>query len=150
MRSNFDNVVAEELSVPSDESGFEPILRTYLRCHDLDVSAYDGVISTKAPSYMVRHPNHVCYLMHTLRVFYDMFDREFPQPSPELLEQREFIRSVDTLALSCPHTKYIFTVGDEVRERLKRYNGLDGLPCTIRHPGWTPGSRSAMRTMRLW
>ena len=123
---NFDNVVAEELSVPSDESGFEPILRTYLRCHDLDVSAYDGVISTKAPSYMVRHPNHVCYLVHTMRVFYDMFDREFPQPLPELLEQREFIRSADTLALSCPRTKRIITIGDEVRERLRQYNGLDG------------------------
>ena len=29
----------------------------------------DVVISTKAPTYMVRHPRHVSYLLHTLRVF---------------------------------------------------------------------------------
>ena len=122
---NFDNVEAEEIFLPSDESGFENILGSYLRFHELNLSGFDGVVSTKAPSYMLRHPNHVCYLLHTIRVFYDMFEREFPSPWPELVEQREFIRNVDTLALSRPHTKRIITIGDEVRERLRRYNGLD-------------------------
>jgi len=42
-----------------------------------------GVISTKAPGYMIRHRNHICYLQHTMRVFYDMFDVEFPKASAE-------------------------------------------------------------------
>ena len=62
----------------SDESNFEAIKKTYLHFYDLNLSNYDGVISTKAPAYITRHPNHICYLQHTMRVFYDMFDFEFP------------------------------------------------------------------------
>jgi len=36
------------------------VLRSYLDCYDLDLSAYDLVISTKNPTLMVQHPNHVC------------------------------------------------------------------------------------------
>jgi len=129
---NFDNVETEEISLVSDESAFENILGSYLRFHELDLSRFDGVISTKAPSYMVRHPNHVCYLLHTMRVFYDMFDREFPTPPPELLEQRQFIHRVDTAALSAPSTLRVFANGEEVRERLLRYNGLDAV--VLHHP----------------
>jgi len=128
---NFDNVVAEHIQVPSDESAFETILESHLRFYNLDLSAYDGVISTKAPSYMVRHRNHVCWLLHTIRVFYDMFDEEFPSPGPELLEQRDFILGVDTRALSFPHIRKLFTIGQEVSERLSRFNRLES---TVLHP----------------
>ena len=129
---NFDNVEAEEISLVSDESGFEPILSTYLRFHELDLSGFDGVISTKAPSYMVRHRNHVSYLLHTIRVFYDMFEREFPSPWSGLLDQRRFIHRIDTAALSPPGTRRIFVNGEEVRERLLQYNGLDAV--VLHHP----------------
>src|SRR3977135_2465155 len=69
---------AQIVPVVSDESNFDAILQSYLRFYDLDLSEFDGVISTKAPGYVVRHHNHVCYLQHTMRVFYDMFDVEFP------------------------------------------------------------------------
>lgn len=74
-------VDASVVPVVADESNFESILRSYLRFYELDLSQYDGVISTKAPGYVVRHPNHICYLQHTMRVFYDMFDVEFPAAS---------------------------------------------------------------------
>ena len=128
---NFDNVEAEEISLPSDESGFENILSSYLHFYELNLSGFDGVISTKAPSYMVRHPNHVCYL-HTIRVFYDMFEKEFPSPWPDLLDQRRFIHRMDTAALSPPSTRRIFVNGEEVRERLIQYNGLDAI--VLHHP----------------
>jgi len=60
-----------------DESSFDKILEAYCRCFYLDLNNYDLVISTKAPTYMVKHPNHVSYLLHTIRVFYNMFDVEF-------------------------------------------------------------------------
>ena len=51
---------AEEVSLATDESTFERILENYLHFYDLDLSAYDLVVSTKAPTWMLRHPRHVC------------------------------------------------------------------------------------------
>ncbi len=33
------------------------------------------VISLRFPSYAIRHPNHVCWLNHTMREYYDQWDR---------------------------------------------------------------------------
>jgi glycosyltransferase involved in cell wall biosynthesis len=116
---------AELISVLSDESCFETIEEAYLRCYDLDLLDYDGVISTKAPAHLVKHPNHVCYMQHTMRVFYDMFNIEFPAPTPELIRQREFIQKLDTEALRYPRTKKVFVIGREVQARLLKYNHID-------------------------
>lgn len=118
-------VDADIVTVVSDESSFEAIEETYLRFYDLDMSEFDGVISTKAPAYLVRHPNHVCYLQHTMRVFYDMFDLEFPRPDSGLQAQRALIQQLDTAALQCPRTRSRFVIGKQVRDRLREYNGLD-------------------------
>ncbi len=37
--------------------------------------AVDQVISLRYPSYAVRHPNHVCWLNHTMREYYDLWPR---------------------------------------------------------------------------
>jgi glycosyltransferase involved in cell wall biosynthesis len=128
---NSGHVSTDQIELPVDESSFESIIAGYLGFYDLDLTVYDGVISTKAPSYMVRHRNHVCYLLHTIRVFYDMFDREFLSPWPELHEQRAFVQRADTMALSAPHTKEVFVIGGEVADRLQRFNGLSS---TVLHP----------------
>lgn len=119
------------LQITSDESCFESIKETYLKFYDLNLKKYDGVISTKAPSYLVRHRNHICYLIHTMRVFYDMFDLEFPNPVPPLLEQRKLITSLDSAALNSTRTRKIFTIGHEVTDRLKKFNFLDS---EVLHP----------------
>jgi glycosyltransferase involved in cell wall biosynthesis len=118
-------VDAELLSIFSDESTLESIKRTYLRFYDLDLAGFDGIISTKGPGYAARHPNHVCYLQHTMRVFYDMFEQEFPQPTPYLLEQRALIQRLDTAALSDQRIRRRFVIGEQVRGRLREVNGLD-------------------------
>ena len=134
-------LVAELLPVYSNEGDFHQIQETYLRFYDLDVSAYDGVISAKAPAYVVRHPNHVCYLMHTMRVFYDMFDFSFPVPTAELLSQRRTIHALDTAALQYPRTRQIVAIGEEVAARLSRFNGLQAAQ-VVRHPTTLQGLRS--------
>jgi glycosyltransferase involved in cell wall biosynthesis len=116
---------AQEVSVVADESTFEQIKRNYLTCYDLDLSAFDLVVSTKAPTWMVRHPRHVCYLVHTIRVFYDMFDGAFPNAGPAHRAQRDLIHQLDTQALSPPHCRGIFSIGNEVSHRLRQWNGLD-------------------------
>jgi glycosyltransferase involved in cell wall biosynthesis len=40
----------------------------------VDGRAIDQVISTRFPSYAVRHPNHVCWLNHTMREYYDQWE----------------------------------------------------------------------------
>jgi glycosyltransferase involved in cell wall biosynthesis len=128
---NSDGVSAEMIQVTVDESSFETILEAYLKCYELDLSRFDGVISTKAPTYMVRHPNHICWLLHTIRVFYDMYEREFPHPSAALEEQRRFIIGADAAALCVPHLKRLFVNGEEGRQRLLEYTGLDA---EVLHP----------------
>jgi glycosyltransferase involved in cell wall biosynthesis len=117
-------VHAEILPVIPDESNFEAILRSYLQFYDLDLTSYDGIISTKAPGYLSRHPNHVCYLLHTMRRFYDMFDFEFPAADENLREQRRRVLEMDTAALSSPHIRRVFVIGDEVKDRLEKFNGI--------------------------
>jgi glycosyltransferase involved in cell wall biosynthesis len=120
-----DGVQADLVAVPADESCWEAVQETMRRFQLLDLSAYDAAISTKAPAYLLQHPNHICYLAHTMRVFYDMWEQEFPNPSPALLEQRQIVHRLDTAALKPPQTRKVFTIGEEVRQRLLHYNGLD-------------------------
>lgn len=126
---------AEEVVAPGDESTFEKIVDNYLHCYDLNLSRYDLVVSTKAPTWMVRHPRHVCYLVHTIRVFYDMFDATFPKPTSAHRQQRELVHRMDTLALAAPHCRGIFSIGGEVAQRLARWNGLQ--TCVLHPPLWT-------------
>ena len=39
-----------------------------------DGQPIDQVISLRFPSYAVRHPKHVCWLNHTMREYYDLWD----------------------------------------------------------------------------
>jgi glycosyltransferase involved in cell wall biosynthesis len=126
----------DQVRAISDESSFRAIRRSYLTFYDLDVSAYDGVISTKAPSYLVRHTNHVCYLLHTMRSYYDMFPYEFEREHRSLERERRFLHSLDKGALSFPRTRNVFVIGQEVAERLETWNGLRG---RVLRPALPPG-----------
>lgn len=122
---------ADEIAVDGDESSTERIKRNYLNCYDLDLSSYDMVVSTKAPSWLVRHPRHVCYMVHTIRVFYDMFEETFPRPGKALMADRELIHQLDSGALAPPRCRALFSIGNEVSMRLRKYNGLDA---QVLHP----------------
>lgn len=122
----------ELIEVPCCEYTFEDILRSYEACYSMDLSRFDGVISSKAPTFALTHPNHVCYLMHTVRVFYDMFDEA--SASKELLAQRDLIFRLDKELLIPPRTKKVFTIGQEVTDRSLKYTGIRSTPL---HPGIT-------------
>lgn len=122
---------AQEVSVTADESTFDHITQNYLACYDLDLSAFDLVISTKAPTWLVKHPRHVCYLVHTIRVFYDMYDTVFPDAGEELRAQQQLIHRMDNLALAAPRCRAVFAIGSEVSRRLREWNGLDA---SVLHP----------------
>jgi glycosyltransferase involved in cell wall biosynthesis len=135
-------LAAEIIPIHNNENGFENIQETYLRYYDLDLSGFDGVISAKSPAYVIRHPNHVCYLMHTMRVFYDMFDFSFPVATRKLRGQRQLVQAWDRAALQYPRTRRLMAIGQEVADRLVQYNGLSAE--VVRHPttlrGLSPGA----------
>ena len=105
---------ADLIEVEIDESDFDSILRAYSDCFFLNLDIYDTVISTKAPTYMVRHRNHISYLLHTIRVFYDRFSPR----SNEDLKRRNLIYEFDKYGLSPQRIRRHFVIGDEVSERM--------------------------------
>ena len=110
--------IAHHIDVLIDESTFEGILEAYCRCFDLDLDDYDVVISTKSPTYMVRHRNHLSYLVHTMRAFYDMFESEFDAQNKELQKKRRIIHAFDKYGLDPIRVKKHFAIGKPVCERL--------------------------------
>jgi glycosyltransferase involved in cell wall biosynthesis len=64
---------AEIIKLPSREDSFWSLLDSYYAFWKLDLSHFDMVISTKYPSWMISHPNHICYMIHKLRGLYDTY-----------------------------------------------------------------------------
>ena len=64
---------AEIIKVPIDESSFWGIIDGYKKFYHMDLDHFDMVITTKYPAWMVRHPNHICYMAHRLRGVYDTY-----------------------------------------------------------------------------
>jgi glycosyltransferase involved in cell wall biosynthesis len=87
----------------------------------------DQIITLRFPSYAVRHPRHVCWLNHTMREYYDLWDqwsaRLSPQGRVKETLRRTFIRAADTYFLK-HHVKKLFTISGAVSARLTRWNGV--------------------------
>jgi hypothetical protein len=133
-------VQAERIDLPGGGRDFDSTLRAHLRFYDADLSAFDGVISTAAPSYAVRHRNLVCYVMQTMDEFYDLFETTLAQPSAAQRAQRDIIHQIDTAALARASLRGVFAAGLELRERLRTFNGIDAelLPAPAAHETVSP------------
>ena len=85
------------------------------------------VIGTKFPSYGIRHPNKVVWLVHQFRQAYDFDRTEYRQfsESPGDRATRLAVERFDRVALG--EARRIFTISGNVAERLKRYSGLDAV-----------------------
>lgn len=126
---------AIQIEIPVDESSFEKILESYCYCYDLNLNDYDCVISTKAPTYMVQHKNHISYLLHTIRVFYDMFDSEYNINDKEKQKQRQIIQAFDRYALDPSRVKKYYSIGQTVIDRLKKSHSFwNDIPFEVIYP----------------
>ncbi|MFB8792903.1 MAG: glycosyltransferase family 4 protein [Microcoleus sp.] len=70
---------ADLIKLPSPESNFDELIDNYWHFSQLDLSHFDLVISGKYPSWMVQHPNHICYMLHKLRGLYDTYPASWPE-----------------------------------------------------------------------
>jgi glycosyltransferase involved in cell wall biosynthesis len=102
-----------------------------LELQEIDGERVDLIIGTRYPSYLVRHPNKVIWLIHQFREVYDLYGTaySFPIGSVEDLEIRDSIIRSDQIALT--EARKIYTNSRNTAERLKRFNNLDGIPLYV-------------------
>jgi glycosyltransferase involved in cell wall biosynthesis len=94
----------------------------------------DQIITLRFPAYAVRHPAHVCWLVHTMREYYDLWDQFCGGLSPQgrLKESVRgmLVRAADSYFFK-QHVKKMFTISQAVSDRLARWNHIQG---EVLHP----------------
>jgi glycosyltransferase involved in cell wall biosynthesis len=87
----------------------------------------DQVISLRYPSYAIRHERHVCWLNHTMREYYDLWERFSgplsPQGRAKERVRRLLIHSADRYLLT-RNVDRLFTISRTVKERLSMWPSL--------------------------
>jgi glycosyltransferase involved in cell wall biosynthesis len=87
----------------------------------------DQVISLRYPSFAVRHPRHVCWLNHTMREYYDLWDRFYAQLGrrgrAKERVRRTVIRQADRLLLT-RNVDRLFVQSKTIQKRLGMWPSL--------------------------
>jgi len=86
----------------------------------------DLVIATRFPSYLVKHPNKVVWLIHQLRQVYDLLGTrysDFSAEQPRDARALEMIRAMDRRTLS--EARAVYTISGNVADRLRRFNQVE-------------------------
>jgi glycosyltransferase involved in cell wall biosynthesis len=121
---------AEIVVTPQNRFGRQA--SAYLANWLTDVGATEGrsidqVISLRYPSYAIRHPNHVCWLLHTMREYYDLWDRFSSRLSAKgrLKERvrRTLIHAADRYLLT-RNVRKLFVLSRTVQARLAMWPEL--------------------------
>jgi glycosyltransferase involved in cell wall biosynthesis len=98
------------------------------RLLDLDEAqgrAVDLVIATKFPSYAVRHPNKVVWLVHQFRQAYELDRTELGEYGEDTFDRaaRRAVHRLDRTTLS--EAKRLFAISENVASRLEQSVGLE-------------------------
>lgn len=87
----------------------------------------DQIITTRYPSYAVRHERHVCWLTHTMREYYDLWDgwsaRLSPQGRVKEGVRRTLIRAADSYLFKRNVTD-LCAISRTVAARVERWNSV--------------------------
>jgi glycosyltransferase involved in cell wall biosynthesis len=98
----------------------------------------DQVISLRYPSYAVRHPRHVCWLNHTMREYYDLWDRFSAGLSPQNRVKeglrRRAIHAADRYLLT-RNVSRLFVQSRTIQQRLHIWPELES---TVLYPPAPP------------
>ncbi len=111
----------------------EQLLRGALAWRLLDLTEANGVpidlvICTKFPTWAVRHPRKVAWVVHQHRQAYDWYGTPLSDfaNTPEDRAVRSGLRAIDGVGLGeCGH---LFGISQNVAARLARFNGLHAAP----------------------
>jgi glycosyltransferase involved in cell wall biosynthesis len=121
---------ADLVTIPFKWYPGEKVLTHALMWRLLDLDEVDGrrvdlVIGTKFPSYVVRHPNKVVWLVHQFRQAYELDRTDLGQydESPRDRALRRKLHDLDRVALG--EARRLCTISRNVTNRLQTNLGLD-------------------------
>ena len=127
----------ELVRLPFKEYPKEEILPHAAAWRLIDLSESNGkpidvVISTKFPTYFVRHPNKVVWLIHQCRAAYELSGTKFSDfdHTDTDVGLRERIINLDRQMME--ECQKRFTIAENTATRLRHFNGLDAEP--LYHP----------------
>jgi glycosyltransferase involved in cell wall biosynthesis len=130
-------VDADLVTMPLVERERFDLIRSALAWRGLDLSeaggrAVDAVIATRFPSYAIRHPNKVVWLIHQYRQVYDQYGTPYSDftASPEDRRTREAVARIDQVGLT--EARRIFANSATVAARLSKHNRIASRP--LYHP----------------
>jgi glycosyltransferase involved in cell wall biosynthesis len=123
------------------------LLKSSLAWRLVDLTAAEGkridrVIATRFPSYLIKHPHKVVWLVHQLRQIYDLLGTtysDFAPQQPRDARVMEMIRAMDRRTLR--EARAVYTISRQTAERLRRWNELEA---EVLYP--PPRLTSALRT----
>jgi glycosyltransferase involved in cell wall biosynthesis len=122
-------IEADLVTIPLIERERFDLVRSALAWRSLDLTEVggrkvDAVIATRFPSYAVRHPNKIAWVIHQYRQVYDQFGTPWSDfsASTEDRRTRETIAAIDRLGLT--EAKRVFANSKTVAARLRRFNGI--------------------------
>ncbi|NTW02058.1 MAG: glycosyltransferase family 4 protein [Oscillochloris sp.] len=125
--------MVDVVALPYQWHPVDRIPQSALAWRMLDIVTFDGqpvdqVICTKFPSYMVRHPRKVLWLVHQHRQAYDWYGTPLSDFSniPEHRQVRDAIFRMDRRGLDECQAR--FTISRNVSGRLRYFNGLESTP----------------------
>jgi len=83
------------------------------------------VIGTRFPSYLVRHPNKVIWLVHQFRQVYDLLGTEWSDFGRGARDRRliDLVRAMDERAFG--EARALYAISSNVAERARRHNGVE-------------------------
>lgn len=129
--------LVDRVSIPFKWYPKEEILTHAAAWRLIDLSESNGrpidlVIATKFPSYFVRHPNKVTWLIHQYRAAYELCGTPYSDFEHTELDVglRDTLIRLDTQMLS--ECQRVFTNARNTANRLSKFNGLQGEP--LYHP----------------
>jgi len=123
----------EVVALPFNWSSRLAILRSALAWRTIDLTSSAGepidlVIATRFPSYAVRHPRKVVWLVHQHRQIYELAGTRYSDFGDRPGDDRvvEMLRELDSRTLGEAVAR--FSISRTTAERLRRFNGLDAEP----------------------
>jgi glycosyltransferase involved in cell wall biosynthesis len=128
---------AELISLPFRWYPAEELVNQMLAWRLIDVTEaagrrIDRVIALRFPSYLVRHPCKVAWVVHQFRSAYELWNTEYGDLAelPDGRRVRQLVTHVDATALAESHA--VFANSHTVAARLARFNGIAATP--LYHP----------------
>lgn len=124
---------AEIISIPFKWYPAQKIIDHTMATRLLDLTSANGqdidlLIGLKYPAYIIEHPNKVLWILHQHRTAYELWNTKFGDiiHHPNGRQIKEFIIQSDNKFI--PEAKQIYTISQNVSNRLRQYNNIDSLP----------------------